>query len=66
MKQLTFTAKQEADGRITSQMGETEFNIMEIIGILHNQATMLSEKGRGVGHSSVPVIPRGSSQGSTH
>ena len=64
MKTLTFTATDEGDGRIVSEMGETDFSMMEIIGILTNQVVLLSEKARG----QVPVVRhgRGSSQGSTH
>ena len=64
MKTLTFTATDKGDGKIVSEMSESEFSMMEIIGLLTNQVVLLSEKARGVSHSTVTV--RGSSQGSTH
>ncbi len=64
MKQLTFTAEDKGDGRIVSEMSQSEFSIMEIIGILTNQVILLSEKAR----EKLPPgpMPRGSSRGSTH
>ena len=64
MKQLTFTAEEQDDGKIISEMDGSEFSMMEIMGILTNQVILLSEKARG----QVPIkkIQSGSSLGSTH
>ena len=64
MRTLAFTAEDKGDGQIVSKMEPSEFTIMEIIGILTNQANLLSEKARN--QTVVAPVPRGSSQGSTH